>query len=79
MGAPQTGAWARPRTRAAGTAAGLESEPRATFSCGLRLDLDDVPEPGRIVFAYRKTAPAQAAHVYRTPASDHPAFPKRAA
>ena len=47
--------------------------------CGLRLDLEDVPEPGRIVFAYRKTAPADAAHVKPTPASERPIFRKRAA
>jgi len=35
--------------------------------CGLRLDLEDAPEPGRIVFAYRKTAPAHAAHVGPAP------------
>ena len=29
--------------------------------CGLRLDLEDAPEPGRFVFAYRKTAPAHPA------------------
>ena len=47
--------------------------------CGLRLDLEDVPEAGRIVFAYRKTEPAHPAPVNPTPATDHPAFPKRAA
>ena len=47
--------------------------------CGLHLDLEDAPEPGRIVFAYRKTAPAHAAPVNPSPAADHPAFPKRAA
>jgi len=39
--------------------------------CGLRLDLDDAPEPGRFVFAYRKTEPARPA-----PRSDHPTFRK---
>ncbi len=26
--------------------------------CGLELDLEDAPEPGKIVFIYRKTTPA---------------------
>ena len=34
--------------------------------CGLRLELDAAPEPGRFVFAYRKTAPAHPASL-----SDH--------
>ena len=35
--------------------------------CGLELDLEDTPEPGKIVFVYRKTASA------------HPALTKLAA
>ena len=42
--------------------------------CGLRLDLEDAPEPGRFVFAYRKTAPAHPA-----PRSERPTFRKLAA
>ena len=42
--------------------------------CGMRLDLEAAPEPGRFVFAYRKTAPAHPA-----PRSDHPTFRKLAA
>ena len=42
--------------------------------CGLRLDLEAAPEPGRFVFAYRKTAPPHPA-----PSSDHPTFRKLAA
>ncbi len=42
--------------------------------CGLRLDLEGAPEPGRFVFAYRKTAPAQPA-----PRNERPAFRKLAA
>ncbi len=42
--------------------------------CGLRLDLEDAPEPGRFVFAYHKTAPAHPA-----PRSERPAFRKLAA
>jgi hypothetical protein len=42
--------------------------------CGLRLDLDAAPQPGRFVFAYRKTAPARP-----EPCSDHLTFRKLAA
>ncbi len=42
--------------------------------CGLGLDLEDAPVPGRFVFAYRKTAPAQPA-----PRSERPGFRKLAA
>ena len=46
---------------------------------GLRLDLEDAPEPGRIVFAYRQTAPAHPAPVNPALASARPAFRNRAA
>jgi hypothetical protein len=42
--------------------------------CGMRLDLEAAPEPGRFVFAYRKNAPARP-----EPCSDHPTFRKLAA
>jgi hypothetical protein len=41
--------------------------------CGLRLDLDAAPEPGRFVLAYRKTPPAHPAAP-----SDDPTFRKLA-
>lgn len=37
--------------------------------CGLALDLEDAPEPGKIVFVFRKTVPTHPA-----PHSDHPKF-----
>jgi hypothetical protein len=41
--------------------------------CGLELDLEDAPESGKIVFVYRKTAPAQRqVHIQQR------AFPPRA-
>ncbi len=54
--------------------------------CGLRLDLEDAPEPGRIVFAFRKPAahaepveaPTSAARA-ESPPANHLPFPKRAA
>ncbi len=56
--------------------------------CGLRLDLEDAPEPGRIVFAFRKPAsapsstvavPDKAARAESPAQADHLPFPKRAA
>ncbi len=56
--------------REAFTAGGAEAvRDYLVNECGLRLDLEDAPEPGRFVFAYRKTAPAQSA-----PGSDRPGF-----
>jgi hypothetical protein len=42
--------------------------------CGLHLDRDSVPEPGKIVFVYRKTIPAST-----TLRSDHATLAKAAA
>jgi len=60
--------------------------------CGLHLDLEDVPDPGRIVFVHHKQGIGnrlqgtdggkQATGQNRpqtSPLPDHPAFPKRAA
>jgi len=50
--------------------------------CGLHLDLEDVPEPGRIVFVFRRSASPKATQrgaqaSVAAPARDF-AFPKRA-
>ncbi len=42
--------------------------------CGLELDLEDAAEPGKIVFIYRKTAPAHP-QIHQ----DHPVFRRSAA
>ena len=47
---------------------------RLVNACGLRLDRDSVPEPGKIVFVYRKTVPAST-----TLRSDHATLAKAAA
>jgi hypothetical protein len=44
-----------------------------------RRPLQGAPEPGRLVFIYRKTPSAPAPPSSTPPASDHAAFPRRAA